>query len=96
MSRFELNVYGDNDEVLKTFTTDFIRWGVFLQAVEIHEQTEGKEPNEQFALIGELIKKLFPGITDADLSMADSQDVINIFWMLVCKANRIGGNSKKK
>lgn len=95
MSAFELNVYGANDEILKTFATDRIRWGVFLQAIAIHEEIAGKSPEEQYVLVGEFIKKLFPGITDADIENAEAQDVLNTFWLLVNKANKIGGNSKK-
>lgn len=95
MGTFELNVYGANDEILKTFATDRIRWGVFLQAVAIHEEIAGSKPEEQYALIGEFIKKLFPGITDADIDNADAYDVLNTFWMLVNKVNSIGGKSKK-
>lgn len=95
MSAFELNVYGEDDAVVKTFATDRIRWGVFLQAIQIHEEIAGKNPSEQYALVGEFIKKLFPGITDADIENAEAQDVLNTFWLLVNKANRIGGNTKK-
>lgn len=96
MSAFELKVYGADDEILKTFATDRIRWGVFLQAISVHEEIAGKQPSEQYELVGEFIKKLFPGITDADIEQADAQDVLNTFWLLVGKANRIGANSKKK
>ena len=95
MSTFELNVYGANDEILKTFSTDRIRWAVFLQAISIHEEIAGSNEKEQYALVGDFIKKLFPGITDADIENADAEDVLNTFWMLVNKANRIGGKSKK-
>lgn len=94
MSAFDLNVYGKDDEVVKTFSTDVIRWGVFLQAVSIHEEISGKAPEEQFVLVGEFIKKLFPGITDDDIANADAQDVLNTFWLLVGKANRIGAKKK--
>lgn len=96
MNAFELKVYGDNDEVLKTFSTDKIRWGVFLQAVKIHEEITGRDAAEQYELVGEFIKKLFPGITDADIENAEASDVLNTFWMLVNKANRIGAGTKKK
>ena len=63
MSAFELRVYGPEDEILKNFATDRIRWGVFLQAVGMHEEIAQKNPAEQYALIGEFIKKLFPVIS---------------------------------
>ena len=95
MSAFELKVYGADDEILKTFATDRIRWGVFLQAISIHEEIVSKKPEEQYVLVGEFIKKLFPGITDADIENAEAQDVLNTFWLLVGKANRIGAGAKK-
>lgn len=95
MSAFELNVYGKDDEIVKTFATDRIRWGVFLLAISTHEEIAKRKPDEQYALIGEFIKKLFPGITDADIENAEARDVLNTFWLLVNKANRIGGGSKK-
>lgn len=96
MASFELNIYGKDDEIIKTFATDRLRWGIFLQAVSIHEETVGKSPAEQYALVGDFIKKLFPGITDADLENAEAKDVLGMFWLLVNKANRIGGNGAKK
>lgn len=97
MSAFELKIYGENDEVLKTFSTDRIRWGVFLQAIEIHEEIAGKKPKEQYDCVDDFVKKLFPGITDEDIKKAEAQDVLNLFWMLVGKVNRIGvGATKKK
>lgn len=96
MNAFELKVYGSDDEVLKTFSTDKIRWGVFLQAVKIHEEISDRDAGEQYELVGEFIKKLFPGITDADIENAEASDVLNTFWMLVNKANRIGAGTKKK
>lgn len=94
MNAFELKVYGDNDEIVKTFATDKIRWGVFLQAVKIHEEITESNTAEQYELVGEFIKKLFPGITDADIENAEAADVLNTFWMLVNKANRIGAKKK--
>ena len=93
---FELNIYGKDDEIIKTFATDRLRWGVFLQAVSIHEEIASKTPAEQYALVGEFIKKLFPGITNADIENAETKDVLGTFWLLVNKANRIGGNGAKK
>lgn len=99
MSAFELNIYGENDAIIKTYSTEFIRWGVFLQAVQIHEELANKSPAEQLVYIGDFVKKLFPNLTSAELENANSDDVINNFWILVNKANRIGrggGDAKKK
>ena len=37
MAKFELNVYGQNDEILNTFSTDHIRWGLLLAALDLQE-----------------------------------------------------------
>lgn len=94
MAQFELNTYGENDEILKTFATDRVRWGVFMQALELQDTLEEKTAAEQFKAINTFVKKIFPSLTDKDLENADSDDVLNTFKQLVAKANKIGGNSK--
>lgn len=94
MAQFELNTYGENDEILKTFSTDKVRWGVYMQALELEEGLHDLSVQEQFKLINEFIKKIFPNLTDADLENADGDDVMNTFKQLLKKANKIGGNSK--
>ncbi len=96
MAQFELNTYGQNDEILKTFTTDKVRWGVFMQALELQEGLKTKTSAQQFAAINTFIKKIFPDLTDADLENADADDVLNTFKQLISKAAKIGngGNSK--
>lgn len=94
MAQFELNIYGNDDEILKTYATDHIRWGVFTQAVKVQEDLGGKSVAEQFQVVSDFIKKIFPDLTDADLEKADSDDVFHTFYQLTHKANAIGGNSK--
>ncbi len=94
MAQFELNTYGTDDEILKTFATDRVRWGVFMQALELEESIKSKTAREQFEAINTFIKKIFPDITDKDLENADADDVLNTFKQLITKANKIGGNSK--
>lgn len=94
MSQFELNIYGNNDEILKTYATNRVRWGVFMQALELQESIEEQSPEEQFMAVNAFIKKIFPDLTDADLEMADADDVMNTFKQLLNKANKIGGKSK--
>lgn len=94
MAQFELKTYGENDEVMKTFETDRVRWGVFMQALELNDSLSDKNPAEQFNAINQFVKKIFPSLTDEDLEYADADDVLNTFKQLVSKANAIGGNSK--
>ena len=95
MAQFELNIYGNNDEVLKTYTTDKVRWGVFMQALELQEDLGEKTNAEQFRLINDFVKKIFPDLTEADLERADSDDILNTFRQLLNKAGKIGGANSK-
>lgn len=94
MAIFELNIYGKNDEIEKTYATDRVRWGVFLQALELQEQIAGETVEEQFKAINEFVKQIFPELTDADLAKADIDDVLNTFKQLLNKASKIGVKTK--
>lgn len=94
MAVFELNIYGKNDEIIKTYTTDRVRWGVFMQALELQESIEEQSAEEQFKAINSFIKKIFPDLTDADLNNADINDVLNTFKQLLFKASKLGVKTK--
>lgn len=94
MAQFELNIYGKDDEILKTHATDRVRWGVLLQALEIADGLEKLSVSEQFKEVSEFIKKIFPELTDDELANADMDDVFNTFVQLTNKASKIGVNSK--
>lgn len=94
MAQFELNIYGEGDEVVKHFETDRVRWGVFVQALELEESLKNKTAQGMIVAINEFIKKIFPDITDEDLQSADVDDVMNTFRQLLAKAGKIGAGSK--
>lgn len=94
MAQFELNIYGSNDEILKTYATDKVRWGVFMQAQELNDGFSEKAASDQIKLVSEFIKKIFPDLTNDDLENADVSDVMNTFKQLLNMANKIGGNAK--
>lgn len=95
MAQFELNIYGNNDEIVKQFATDKVRWGVFMQAFELQDEIEDMSQAEQFGMINKFVKKIFPELTDKDLENADIDDVMNTFKQLLNKANKIGGGNSK-
>ena len=94
MAQFELNIYGENDEVVKRFETDRVRWGIFVQALELEESLKGANARDMISSINEFVKKIFPNLTDADLNDADVDDVMYTFKQLLAKAKKIGVNSK--
>lgn len=94
MAQFELNIYGENDEVLKRFETERVRWGVFVQALELEESLKSKNAGDMITAVNDFVKKIFPNITDADLENADVDDVLHTFQQLLAKAGKIGISTK--
>lgn len=89
MAKFELNIYGENDEIIKTYETDHIRWGIFVKALEMQDSIEKKSVAEQLGYIGDLMKAVFAGLSDEDLEKADMFDLFNIFAQIIKSANKI-------
>ena len=93
MAKYELKIYGENDEVLKTYATDNVMWGFYLEAVKASEEMEDMTNAERFEKINSFIKRLFIGLTDEELERgASGDDVINVFTQLMRKAQTIGGS----
>ena len=94
MAQFELNIYGENDEVIKRFETERVRWGIFVQALELEESLKSATAQDMISAINAFVKKIFPNLTDADLENADVDDVMHTFKQLLAKSKKIGVNSK--
>ena len=94
MAQFELNIYDKDNEVVKHVETDRVRWGVFLQALELEESLKSADTRKMITAINEFVKKIFPDLTDADLEDADVDDVLNTFKQLLNKAKKLGGGEK--
>ena len=77
MARFSLNIYGKNDEIIKTYETEHVRFGVLMQALEISEKN--LDDVEKLKAAMAIVKALFNGLTDKDLSDADTGDVLALF-----------------
>lgn len=93
MAKYELKIYGENDEVVKIYATDNVSWGFYLEAVKAQEELENMTTAEQFEMINSFVKRLFIGLTDAELECgASGDDVINVFNQLMRKARSIGGS----
>lgn len=83
MAKYELSVYGEDDEVLKRFTTEKLRWGVTMQAAKLHDAMETKSPAEQIEALNDLMKKIFVGMTDEDLEKIYIEDIYNTFRQVI-------------
>lgn len=92
MAKYELNIYGENDAIVKTYATDNVMWGFYLEAVKASEEMQEMTPVEQFEMINGFIKRMFIGLTDEELTHASGDDVMNVFNQLMRKARSIGGS----
>lgn len=90
-----LNIYGENDEIVKTYKTAHIRWKLFVDAVSLNENIEKETAEKQVEAIGAFMKCVFPGLTDEEIEQADTFDIFNVFRMIVNKANSINGGKAK-
>lgn len=90
MAKFELNIYGDSDEITKKYATDHLRYGVLMQALELKEGIEGLTMAEQMETANALVKKVFVGLTDEELTCADAGDVLATFAQVTKHAEKIG------
>lgn len=92
--KYSLNIYGENDAILKTYETNVVPWGVFIRAAAISEEIKSKKVVEQLESIGEILELVFIGLTKEELVRADANDVMNLFLQITGKGKGIGGNSK--
>lgn len=96
MAKYSLNIYGENDEIIKTYETNVIRWKILVNAVKTYETISEKSTAEQIEVISEFIKSVFPGMTDEDVEFADAGDIMNTFNAIVANAGRINGGDGGK
>ena len=95
MAKYELPIYGANDEIIKMHETNICPWGVYIQAADMQEQLKDKGAREQMDAVGDILKAVFPALTDDELMHADGMDVMNTFQQIVTGGQKIkGGNSK--
>lgn len=95
MAKFELSIYGKDDEIVKEYKASICPWGVYIQAAEMQDTLKDKSIKEQMYAIGDVLKTVFVGLTDEELSHADVGDVMNTFKQIVSGGQEIkGGNSK--
>jgi hypothetical protein len=84
MAFVELNIYGSNDEIIKTFSTNRVRWGLIVRAVELEEKMNDSSTGikEQISLLNDFVLSIFPDMTQTDVEAADYNDIKNVFKMV--------------
>lgn len=95
MAKYELPIYGDNDEVIKMHETNICPWAVYIEAADLQEELKDKTAREQMQAVGNILKSVFVNLTDEELLRADGNDVMNTFIQIVTGGQNIkGGNTK--
>lgn len=95
MAKYELSIYGENDEVVKKHETNICPWAVYIQAADLQEELKDKPARDQMKAVGDILKAVFVSLTDDELMHADGMDVMNTFQQIVTGGQKIqGGNAK--
>lgn len=95
MAKYELPIYGENDEIIKTHATNICPWAVYVQAADLQDVLKNKSAKEQMDAVGNILKAVFHGLTDAELLCADGGDVMATFEQIVSGGQKIKGGSSK-
>lgn len=96
-AEYSLNIYGENDEIVKTYETNVVRWGIFKKAVELEDSIKG-EKNEAAAIeaVSDFMLLVFPGMTSEEIENADAFDIFAVFKQIVKKADNINAGKDHK
>lgn len=95
MAKYELPIYGENDEVVKMHETNVCPWAVYIEAADLQEKLKGKTAREQMEAVGDILKAVFSGLTNEELMHADGMDVMNTFQQIVTVGQNIKGGGAK-
>ena len=92
MAKYELPIYGANDEITKEYKTNVCPWAVYIEAAEIAETLKEKTPREQLEAVGGILKAVFVGLTNEELMHADGGDVMNTFKQITSGGQTVRGS----
>lgn len=97
MAKFELNIYDDNDKVVKTHQRNKCSVELFLKFQRYSEKVTGekiKNDNEFFAGLKDLFLEFFPAMTESEYkNNTDVAEIIVLFNAIITKATQF--NSEK-
>lgn len=96
MAKFELPIYGENDEIVKEYKTDIVKFGILEDAIKISEETKGGTAEEQLKSITPILQRVFKGLTAEELKDADLFNVFNVFKQIISLANGLNGAGTEK
>ena len=92
----ELNIYDEDLEIVKTYKTYGIRWKAFKKIMSMQDELnelKGMEDEEAIEKINDVLKLVYPNLTDEDIDEAYFEDLFNCFEQAVNVAQRMAKNS---
>ena len=92
----ELNIYDEDLEIVKAYKTYGIRWKAFKKIMSMQDELnaiKNMEDEQAIEKINEVLKLVYPNITDDDLDEAFYGDLENCFMQAVNVAKRQAKNS---
>lgn len=95
MAKYELPIYGADDEIIKTYETNHVSWSVYIRAADMEGELKNKSAVDMFNAVGDILKEVFVGLTDEHLMKADGDDVLNTFTQIVSGGHAIKSGKGK-
>lgn len=92
----ELNIYDEDLEIVKTYKTYGIRWKAFKKIMSMQDELnelKGMEDEEAIEKINDVLRLIYPDLTDEHLEEAYFEDLFNCFEQAVNVAKRMAKNS---
>ena len=92
----ELNIYNEELEIVNTYKTYGIRWKAFKKIMSMQDELEAlrqAEDEEAIEKISDVLRLIYPNLTDNDLNEAYFEDLFNCFEQAVNVAKRMAKNS---
>lgn len=93
MAKFELSIYNENDEVVKTYQRNKCPVELFLKFQKYSEKVTGnkiKDDSEFFAGLKDLFLEFFPAMTEKEYTNnTDVAEIIVLFYAIINRATRL-------
>ena len=89
LNQIELNIYGQDDEIIATYVNKRIRMGVLERACELEEELENKTPIEMLYTLKSVFFEVFDGLTEEHYKLADFRDLMSAYTMVLSMAKNL-------
>ena len=92
---FKLNILGENDAIVKTYTTSKIKMGLMEDLITLQDTIKGKSVAEQFKAIKPLLLKMFTGLTEEEIENVEFTEILKTITQLMEVAREGFGVNEK-